>query len=574
MKLRFRIVVLVFLISFLGLIVRQFYWQVIKAAELSGQARNQHKDSETVRAQRGSILADDGYILTKETEAWLVYASIPEIVEDTDKLSDKLAPFFVEKGDNEESLRPRLIEEASRLKSLFNKKGSVWIPLKHKLDQKSKSNIEALKIDGIGFDEEPIRDYPEASTAAHLLGFVGKDSEGADKGYFGLEGFYDLALSGKPGYIQRESDAKGIPIAIGDSKEVGAVKGVDLETYINTGIQITLDKKLKEGIERYGAIAGTAIIMNPQNGAIYAMSAYPSYDPQNYPQYSNDLFRNPIVSDTFEPGSVFKVVVMASALDAGVIKPDTKCDICSGPLKLDKYEIETWNRKYYPDSTMTDVIVHSDNVGMSFIGQKMGADKLYDYLQKFGMGQLTGIDLQGEVTPKLREKGTWNMVDLATSTFGQGIATSPIQFITAASIIANGGFKIKPHVVKKLSGDGWNEEIKAERGNRVISEEAAKETTLMMVEAANSGESKWTNMVGYRVAGKTGTAQIPISGHYDAEKTIASFVGFAPYDNPKFIMLITLKEPKSSIWASETAAPLWYNIAKDLFIYFGIQPDR
>ena len=222
---------------------------------------------------------------------------------------------------------------------------------------------------------------------------------------------------------------------------------------------------------------------------------------------------------------------------------------------------------------MVDVIVHSDNVGMSFVGQKLGADALYDYLDAFGIGKVTGIDLQGEGAPKLRDRGTWNVVDLAVASFGQGIAVTPIQMVKAVGAIANGGVMYTPQVVDKLEGVGWEEDVKPEEGTRVISKKAADEITSMMVLAASSGEAKWTHLRGFKVAGKTGTAQIPISGHYDQESTIASFVGFAPANDPKFLMLVTLREPVSSPWASETAAPLWYQIAKDLFIYFGIQPE-
>ena len=303
------------------------------------------------------------------------------------------------------------------------------------------------------------------------------------------------------------------------------------------------------------------------------MVSFPSYDPLKYYDYGDEYFKNPAVSDTFEPGSIFKVLVMASALDAGVLKPDTKCDICSGPLKIDKYSIETWNNKYYPDSTMIDVIVHSDNIGMVYVGQKLGEDMMYDYLDKFGIGSPTGIDLQGEVAVPLRKKDTWNIVDLSTASFGQGVTVTPIEMIKAVSVLANKGYSPTPQVVDKLSGDNWEEDIKPKK-EKVISEEAVNEITAMMVEAAKSGESKWINIKGFKVAGKTGTAQIPIAGHYDAEKTIASFIGFAPAGDAKFIMLVTLKEPSSSPWASETAAPLWYSIAKDLFLYFGIQPEN
>ena len=572
MSWRGRVVFLFFFIAFLGLIVRLFYWQVIRASELATQARRQVQTGQVISAPRGNILASDGSFLASRGEGWLIFISIPEIEETKDAIADKLAPLLVEKKEGEDE-KELVLNEAGRIKNLLTKEGLVWVPLKHKVSPEVKKQIEFLNIKGVGFEKEEIRVYSEASSAAHILGFVGKNLEGEDLGYFGLEGYYNLVLSGKPGFMSREQDAKGVPIALGDSQEVGSQKGVDLLTNIDKGIQLIVDTKLKEGIERYEAKGGTAIVMDPKNGAILAMSSYPNYDPARYTDFSNEYFRNPAVSDAFEPGSVFKVLIMASALDAEVVKPGTKCDICSGPAIVDKYSIETWNNKYFPDSTMTDVIVHSDNVGMVYVGQKLGAEKLYEYLTKFGIGSLTGIDLQGEITPELRKKGTWNEVDLATASFGQGIAVTSIQMLRAAGVIANRGIIVTPQVVNKLQGEGWSEEINSQIGERVISEEAAREITAMMVEAARSGESKWTYLTGFEVAGKTGTAQIPIAGHYDAEKTIASFIGFAPASEPKFVMLVTLKEPKSSQWASETAAPLWYNIAKDLFLRFGIQPE-
>lgn len=570
MDTRFKFVSLAFILVFAAVVVRLFYWQIINGRNLSIQARDQYQAGRNLSAPRGNILAKDATWLAARGEAWLLFATRPDIVEDTGKIADALAPLLVEDSSD----KAMLLDEANRLKEALSKEGAVWIPLKHKLNTKTKENIEALGFAGIGFEQEEVRSYPEASAAAHLLGFVGKNEEGEDVGYFGLEGYYNLTLSGKPGFLEQEIDARGVPILIGDQQEISAIEGVDLLTHIDKSIQLNLEKKLLEGIEKYGAKAGTAIIMDPKTGAILGMSSYPSYEPEKYFDYGDSYFKNPAVSDSFEPGSIFKVLVMASALDADVVEPDTKCDVCSGPLKVDKYSIETWNNEYFPDSTMVDVIVHSDNVGMAFVGQTLGADTLYDYLNKFGVGRPTGIDLQGESNPGLREKGTWNIVDLATASFGQGVAITPIQMTRAVAAIANDGYLVKPQVVDKILGESWQENIKPEVGERVISKEASDEMTSMMVEAAKNGEAKWTFSRGFGVAGKTGTAQIPIAGHYDEEKTNASFVGFAPYNDPKFVMLVTLREPSTSPWASETAAPLWYSIARDLFMYFGIQPEN
>ncbi len=530
----------------------------------------QQQSSLKINAPRGSILASDKSYLAVSKESWLIFANLPEIEEQIDSIADRLSPLFVENVDDKDAL----LSESNRIKEVLSKKKIVWAPLKQRVETSVKEKIQKMGIKGIGFEEQEVRYYPEASISAHLLGFVGKNSNGGDQGYFGLEGYYDIVLSGKPGYLVRDSDATGLPIAGENFKEMLAIKGADLLTYIDRGVNLKLDKKLREGIERYGAKGGTAIVMDPKTGGIIAMSSYPSYDPRKYFNFNDQLFQNPAIAVSFEPGSIFKVLIMASALDAKVVEPSTKCDLCKGPIKIDKYTIETWNKVYYPESNMTDVIIHSDNVGMVFVGQKLGVDKMLKYLSLFGIGEKTEIDLQGEMNPGLRKKEDWGLIDLATASFGQGVAVTPIQMIRAVGAIANKGVILKPKVVNKIVGDGWEMDVKKDTGKRIISERAAREITTMMVQAAEKGESKWTNLKGFRVAGKTGTAQIPIKGHYDEEKTIASFIGFAPYEDPKFVMLVTLREPQSSPWASETAAPLWYSIAKDLFIHFGIQPKN
>lgn len=570
MQNRLKLLALLLILIFGGLLVRLFYWQIVRGKDLAESAKGQYQSGTSLLAPRGNILASDATWLAVRTDAFRVYAEIPHLKETPKAIAEKLAPFFVA----DENDRNLLLEEIGRLEGLLTKEGIVWVSLKQKVTPEVKEKIENLNLSGIGFEKEEDRFYPEASSAAQLLGFVGKDTEGNDLGYFGLEGYYNLALSGKPGFATKEKDAQGLPILIGDAQEVSALNGVDLLTHLDKGIQFILEKKLEEGIEKYGATGGTVIIMDPYNGAILAMASSPSYDPHNYSKYSDELFSNPAISFSFEPGSIFKVLIMAAALDAGAVEPETQCDICSGPYKVDKYFIETWNKKYNPNQTMVDVIVHSDNVGMSFVGQKLGADKLYDYLDKFGIGKTTGIDLQGEVAPKMREKGTWNIVDLATASFGQGIVVTPIQMVRAVATLANGGYLVTPQVVDKLQGEGWQEEIKPQVGTKILSDKTIDEIKIMMVEAAKNGESKWTNLKGFSIAGKTGTAQIPISGHYDQEKTMASFIGFAPSEKPKFVMLVTLREPKTSQWASETAAPLWYSIVKEIFPLFGIQPEN
>lgn len=562
---RFKFVFLIFILLFSSIIARLFYWQVVKGQELKLQASYQYKGNKTLTAPRGNIYASDGTWLAVMRTNWLLFAELPKLDKTAKEIANQLAPLFVvDEFEDRDEYRQALLDETYRLESSLTRKGVVWVPVKRKVTNDIKERIEELNIAGLGFDPEETRYYPEGSSSAQLLGFVGKNEDGEDTGYFGLEGFYNILLSGKDGFVKREKDLSGVPIISSSLSEISSISGTDIHTYIDKRIQNMVDRKLSDAIEKYGAVQGSVVIMDPSNGAVLAMSSYPSYDPAKYSEFDQSFYKNSAISDTFEPGSIFKVIVMASGIDAGQIKPDTICDICDGPLKVDKYFIKTWNNEYHPNSTMTEVLVHSDNVGMSFIANKLGSDTMYDYLSKFGIGKLTGIDLQGESNINLRKKGTWNIVDLATSSFGQGVSTTPIQIIRAVSAIANGGYLITPRVVK--SDDTIRE--------RVISKDSADQVTAMMIEAAKNGEAKWTDLKGFNIAGKTGTAQIPIAGHYDAEKTIASFVGFAPADKPKFIMLVTLKEPQSSQWASETAAPLWYSIASDLFVVFGIQPEN
>jgi len=569
---------IVFILLFALLFYRLFHWQIIEGKVLSAQAHDQYEYKSEIDAPRGSILASDGSYLVTSGIAWTVAAAIPEMKDDDGpldrkKVADSLAPFFTPPNLEDQDRKNAEHDEADRIYSLITKEKIMWVPLKSRVSDELKKKIEELDIAGIHFEPEEIRQYPEASTAAQILGFVGKDKDGNNQGYFGLEGYYDTSLTSKNGYVSREADPMGAPILLGDSREVSAIAGVDLLTNIDTSVQLTLEKRLREGIEKYGAKSGSVVIMDPKSGAILGMGAYPSYDPGAYWDFGDTYFSNPIVSQTFEPGSIFKVLVMSAGLDAGVVSPDTPCDICANPYKIDKYLIETWNRQYTANSTMTNVIVHSDNVGMVFVANHLGKDRLYNYIKDFGIGEATGIDLQGEAVAKLRDYKEWGPVEQATSSFGQGIAVSPIQMIRAVSAIANKGVLMKPEVVKKLVGDNWQEEIKPVEGKKVISEKAASEITQMMSDAAQYGESKWAYLKGFRVAGKTGTAQIALNGYYDATNTNASFVGFAPYDDPKFVMLVILNQPQTSQWASETAAPLWYSIAKDLFLHFGIQPE-
>lgn len=549
-----------FLVLGFLVVIRLFYWQVVVGDKLKVMAESQHFAQYEIPALRGQILASDGFPLATNQQAYLLYAILPQLSISTTEVSSKLAPLLSsDVPAMEDSLNTRM-----------QRANVVWVPLARKIDRLKKKQIEELSLSGIGFEEEQKRFYPEGSMSAHLLGLVGQDSAGREKGYFGLEGFYDKTLVGKTGFVKQEKDASGKPILIGESSVEGEVKGRDLQLYLDRGLQFMIEAKLKAGMEKFQAKGGLAIVMNPSDGAILAMSSFPNYDPSRFSDFDGELFSNPVISQVFEPGSIFKPVVMAAAINEGALKQDERCTKCDGPRQIGEYTIRTWNEQYHPDSSMTEILEHSDNVGMVYVGEKMGKEKLLSYLKDFGFDKETGIDLGGEAVPTFRGDNDWTTIDLATASFGQGVAVTPIQMVRAISAIANGGQLVEPHVVAKVKTMEKEIITKPKIQKRVISAETARIVTEMMVNAAERG-GKWKRPEGYRVAGKTGTAQVPISGHYDKEKTIVSFVGFAPAENPRFVMLVTLREPALT-WGSMTVAPLWFEIATEMFNYLKIPP--
>ena len=559
---------LLFLLLLFGIMTRLFYWQVVRADELKAMAEGQHFENLQIPATRGDIKTSDGFSLATSRPNFLLYA-LPKTLTEQEKkdLATILAKLLsLGEKEYEETLKKEFSEKLAQ--NLY------WVSLVKSLNFDMKNRINSLKLKGIGFSETSSRFYPEGSSSAQLLGFVGSNQRGEDTGYFGLEGFYNGELKGVAGNIRQERDALGLPIIFGQLLGTFKKDGKGLQTNIDRSVQFIVEQTLKRDVEKYGAKAASAIVMDPETGAILAMASYPSYDPANFTKYPKEYYRNPVVADSYEPGSTFKVLVMAAAINEDLVEPDTKCDNCSGPISLGGFNIRTWNNQYKDSITMTETIIHSDNTGMVFAGKKLGIDKLYSYLENFGMGSNTNIDLQDESSADMRPKKEWKEIDLATASFGQGILVTPIQMIRAVATIANGGKLVEPQIAKIIEGDNSNFEIKPKVVREVIRSDTAKILTEMMVKAVDEGEAKFAKPKGFKIAGKTGTAQIPIAGHYDANKTIASFVGFAPADNPKFIMLVRFDQPSSSIFGAETAAPTFFTIAKQLFTYFKITPSE
>lgn len=563
---------IIFLLGVAALISRLFWWQILNGPALSKAASLQQTNRQVINAHRGNILARDGSTLAGSGASWRLFVYRPDFEITDAELVEKLSPVLVDAPENERQLY--IASESARLKNLLAIPNAQWISLDGRISREKKTAIERLDIKGLGFESSEVRMYPEASMSAHLLGFVGKGDKGEDIGYFGLEGHYDLLLSGKAGIYETEANALGVPLVSDADVTLRSFQGADLITSIDKRIQLSVENRLKEGLAKYEAEAGSITVMDPKTGEVLAMASFPAFSPLHYYEGSDLFFRNPIISDSFEPGSIMKPIVMAAGFDAGVITPSTICDICSTAYRVGPFTIRTWNNQYYANSSMQDVIKHSDNVGMVFIGNKLGTNKLYDYFTKFGFGKLTNIDLQGEFGAPMRKLNEWGDVERNTASFGQGIAVTSIQMLNAISVIANKGVSVTPHVVREIQLGDWKTNKKFPQGVRVISEQASRDMTDIMVGAVKDGEAKWAAPKGYDIAGKTGTAQVAIEGQYDETKTNASFIGFAPAHDPKFAMLVTLKQPKSSPWASETAAPLWFKIAIDILHQMGIGPTR
>lgn len=448
-----------------------------------------------------------------------------------------------------------------------------WLAIKSGIPENTKKKIESLKLNGIGFDYQMKRYYPEASLAAHLVGFVGKNKDSEDVGYFGLEGFYDKDLRGLSGFLETERDLIDKPIFIGTQERVDPENGRNLILSLDKSVQEISKRKLLQGIETYKAVSGCVITADPNTLQIISLVCLPDYDIDQYFLFGEEYFKNSALSDLYEPGSTFKPLVVAAALEEKKIKPDDFYDE-NGPIQIGEYKIRTWNDKYEGKISITRILEKSSNVGMVYIESKLGNEKMHEYLKKYGFGSMTGIDLQGEIPSYLRQKNNWYDIDYATVSFGQGIAVTPIQMIRAFASVINGGKLMRPSVVAKMVSDQRENQQVPKQERKVISPLTSEIIRKMLVSTVEHGEYKWAVPKGYKIGGKTGTAQIPIQGHYDPSKTIASFIGFAPADNPKFITLVILKEPKSSQWGSETAAPIFFEIAKELLAYYNIPPTQ
>lgn len=561
-------------------LLRLFTIQIIGHAKYKAMASDQYWNYQNIPSRRGNITSSDGFLLATTQNHYLMYAE-PKNIADKKHVIEYLADYLAKVKSKDEKEIPLLKDNYIERFNGILSSDLFWAILEHNLTPPEKAEIEKQNFSGIGFEEEPVRYYPEGSLAAHVLGFVGSDDSGEKQGYFGIEGQLDGDLKGKPGRVVQEKDATGMPILVGGYRRVDPMNGRDVVLSVNRSIQYIVERRLKEGVEKYEALSGSVIVMDPFTGDILALANYPTYDPSNYvdeeKESTGSVKRKTIerkdfaISDTYEPGSVMKPLTVSAAIDLKKVTPTTTFED-KGPVNYSGYWIDNWDGKHHGVQTVIQLLQKSNNIGAAWVGHVVGSKDVYKYFENFGIGSKTGIDLQGEDTGILRDYTTWTDIDLANIAFGQGVSATPLQVLNAFNAMANGGNLVQPKIITKITEEGKEIEIPYKKIRRVISKDSSDTIIYMLNEAVTGGESKYFNLKNYKIAGKTGTAQIPVAGKYDPSKSNATFVGFLT-TSKKFSMIVRLEQPSTSIYAAETAVPLWMGIADELIKYYGIPPD-
>lgn len=569
--------------------------QIFRKTYFEAVAASQRQRSAELAPTRGTIYLTDGhrgelFPVASNQAAQIVYA-VPRDIDNPAGVADALAPalqafaarqaarvndILVRTGQSAAPASPAgdgtgEEEAIAILRELlyqkFNQHTDPYEPLLKPyevIDDELRQFLEEHQLPGIAMAEQERRVYPEGELAAHVLGYVGW-SESGQTGRYGVEEYFNPQLAGDLGWLFSERDTQGRFIGVADSKFRPPKDGQDIVLTIDRVVQSIIETELRDGVPRYGAQRGSVIVMDPKTGAILGLATFPTFDPNYYYAITDAAVQaNPVVADIFEPGSIMKPLVMAAAIEEGKVTPDTTM-VDSGPVKVDKYIIDTFDSRHWGTQTMTQILEQSNNIGMVWVGQQLGREKLYDYARRFGFGEQTGIELATETKNSLPAPSEWNVATVATVSFGQGVAVTPLQALNAMNAIANRGILMQPHLTAHHTPTSVR---------RVISESTAAQVSAMMVSVIENGVATLARVPGYYLAGKTGTAQVPDErGKYSPDRKIISFVGFGPVSNPQFAILIKLDNPAGLSFASGTAAPMFQNIAEKLLNYYQIPPD-
>ena len=555
-RIRIRLIGVVFAFFFAITVARAFYLQIIEKEQLVRLAERQYQKIVPLTPVRGVIYDRNNAPLAVSIEMDSCYAE-PRSIDNVRDVAARLAPFL---GMSRETLG----------RKLNGNRNFAWLQRRMPPDLVQK--IKELDLDGIGFVKETKRFYPNGEVASHVIGFTGLDPDGLE----GVELKYNSTILGSTGYLVTERDALGRDVAQKGTVVTKASKGQNVTLSLDKNIQYITEKELAKAVTDSGAKGGMALVVEPQSGRVLAMANYPSFNPNAYSRYSPSFLRNKTIVDSFEPGSTFKVFLIAAALEEKVVTPNDAFNCENGSYSIGGRTIHDTHK--YGRLTVADILKYSSNIGAAKIGGRLGQERLYNHLKDFGFGARSGIDLPGEAYGYLRNGSQWFGVDLATISFGQGVSATALQLVMAVSAVANGGMLMKPYVVEKISDENGVEieQISPQERRRVISPETAKVMARMMEGVATEGGTGMNAAVeGYRVAGKTGTAQKvdPVTRGYSVDKRTASFVGFIPADNPKLVILVVVDEPKTSPYGGVVAAPAFSAIAQQSLCYLKVPPD-
>jgi cell division protein FtsI (penicillin-binding protein 3) len=545
---RIRLLIALFAAVFAAALLRAGWLQAVRAQALGNLATSQHRETMDVPPHRGTIYDRHGVELAVGSRATTVYAN-PRQIQDP-----RAAALAIEQT---------LGLDADKVYSLLADRSRGFVYIERQADPGLAQSLQDKHIAGFGFYDEERRDYPQKRVGASVLGYAGVDN----KGLAGLELELDKTLTGTQGEKTIVKDPFGRTLEVVDSKP--GTDGKNVYLTLDHSIQGQVERVLAETRERWAAKSASAVVMDPRTGGILAIANDPGYDANKFPDVSQDRQRNRAVTDTYEPGSTFKIVTISGALQTGLVTPSTKFTL--------PYEIQVADRRIHdaePRGTQTmttdQILSQSSNVGVVTIAEALGKDRVSEWIDRFGFGHPTGIDYPGESPGIVLPPDKWSGSTIGNVPIGQGIAVTPMQMIAAYGAIANKGVLIEPHLVDRI---GNGKRVQPAR-RRILTKQTADEVRHMLREVVEEGSGIAAQVPGYRIAGKTGTAAKPDgAGGYSTSNYVASFVGFVPAKHPRLVILVTVDEPRGAIWGGVVAAPAFAEIAKFALQYLEIPPD-
>lgn len=545
-------------IGFISLIGRLVYVQLWNGAELSEKAENSWRRNIPVTAKRGEILDRNGERLAYNVSSPTVMA-VPAQVREPERTAEQLAPLL---GMSKDAVQ-KIITKRELIVSLK--------PGGRKIDLDLAAKIRDLNLPGIVVAEDSKRFYPNEKLAAHILGFAG-----IDKGLTGVEAKYNAALTGVGGSVSFLADAGGNLMPNSTEKYAPPRDGLNLQLTIDKDIQTIMERELDQAMLELKPKQIVSIAMDPNTGEILAMASRPGYDPGSYNDYPSEVYnRNLPIWMTYEPGSTFKIITLAAALEEGKVNLYNEHFFDPGFVEVGGARLRCWKKGGHGSQTFLEVVQNSCNPGFVALGNRLGKEVLFDYITKFGFGKKTGIDLSGEASGILFKLDKVGPVELATTAFGQGVSVTPIQQIAAVSAAINGGKLFKPHVAKAFIHPDTGlvvDEIEPELVRQVVSEDTSSKVRDALEHVVAEGSGKNAFIDGYRVGGKTGTAQKVINGRYSPNEHIVSFVGFAPADDPQIVIYTAVDDPQGIQFGGLIAAPIVKRIMEDSLHILGVEP--